>query len=100
MLEKTSESPLDNKGIKPVNPKGHQPWIFIGRTDADTEGPVLWPPDTKSRLTGKDPDAGKGWRQEEKGTAEDENTGWHHPLNGHDFEQALGVGEGQGNLAC
>ena len=99
-MEKTRESPLDNKEIKPVNPKRNQPWIFIGRTDADSEGPRLWAPDGKSWLIGKDPDAGKNWRQEEKGAAEDELVGWYHRLSGHEFEQALGGGEGQGSLAC
>ena len=80
------ESPLDCKEIKPVHPKGNQSWIFIGRTDAETETPVLWPPDAKNWLTGKDTDAGKDWRQEEKGTTEDEMVGWHHQLNGHEFE--------------
>ena len=93
-------SPLDCKEIKPVNPKRNQSWIFIGRTDAKAEAPILWPPDAKSCLTGKDPDAGKDWRQEEKGTTEDEMVGWHHWLNEHEFEQALGVGDGQGSLAC
>ena len=88
------------KEIKPVNLKGNQPWIFIGRTDAEAEAPVLWPPDAKSWLTGKDPDAGKYWRQEKKGTTEDEMIGWHHWLNGHEFEQSPGDGEGQGSLAC
>ena len=90
--------PLDCKEIKPVNPKGNQSWIFIGRTDA--EAPVLWPPDGKNWLTGKDPDAGKDWKQEEKGMTEDEMVGWHHWLDGHEFEQAPGVGDGQGSLAC
>ena len=86
---------------KPVNtPKENQPWIFIGRTDAEAETPILWPPDTKNWLIEKDPDAGKDWRREEKGTTEDEMVGWHHQLNGHDFEQAPGVGDGQGSLAC
>ena len=75
MLEKTPESPLDSKEIKPVNPKGNSPWIFIGRTDAEAEAPILWPPDVKSWLTGKDPDAGKDWEQEEKRTTEDEMVG-------------------------
>ena len=97
VLEKTLESPLDCKEIKQVNPKGNQFWIFIGRTNAEAETPILWPPDF--RLNGKDPDAGKDWRQE-KGTTEDEMVGWHHRLNGHEFEQSLGVGDGQGNLAC
>ena len=100
VLEKTLESPLDSKKIKPVIPKENQPWIFIGRTDAEAEAPKLWPPDVKSWLIGKDPDAGKDWRQEEKGTTEDEMVGWYHRLNGHEFEQALGVGDGQGSLAC
>ena len=100
VLKTTLESPLDSKEIKPVNPKGNQPWIFIGRTDAEAETPVLWPPDMKSQLIRKDPDAGKDWRQEEKETTEDEMVGWHHWLNGHEFEQALGVGEGQGSLMC
>ena len=82
-LEKTLESPLDSKEIKPVNPKGNQPWIFIGRTDAEAEAPILWLPDAKSRLIGKDPDAGKDWGQAEKGTTEDEMVGWHHRLHGH-----------------
>ena len=101
-LEKTLESPLDSKEIKPVNPKGSQPWIFTGRTEADaeSEAPILWSPDVKSRLIGKDPDAGKDWRQKEKGETEDEMVGWHHWLNGHEFEQTLGDGEGQGSLAC
>ena len=98
VLEKTLESPLDSKEIKPVNPKGNQPWIFIGRTDA--EAPILWPFDVKSQLIGKEPDDGKDWRQEEKRTTEDEMVGWHHQLNGHEFEQALGVGDGQGSLEC
>ena len=99
VLEKAPESPWDSKGIKPVNAKGNQPWIFIGRTDAEAEASILWPPDTKSWLTGKDPDAGKDWRQE-KGMTEDELVGWHHRLYGHEFEQTLGDGEGQGRLAC
>ena len=86
VLEKTLESPLDCKEIQPVHPKGNQSWIFIGRTDAEAETPVLWPPDVKSWLIGKDPDAGKGWRREEKGTTDDEMVGWHHRLNGHEFE--------------
>ena len=94
------ESPLDSKEIKPINPKGNQSWIFIGRADVEAEVPILWPPDTKNWLIGKDPDAGKDWRQEEKGTTEDEMVGWHHQLNGHEFQQALGVGDGQGGLAC
>ena len=86
--------------IKPVNPKRTQSWIFIRRTDAKTEAPILWPPYVKSWLIGKAPDAGKDWRQEEKGVTEDEMVGWHHWLDGHEFEQALGDGEGQGSLAC
>ena len=91
VLEKTLESPLDCKGIQPVHPKGDQSWIFIGRTDAEAKAPILWPPDAKSRLIGKDPDTWKDWRQEEKGTAEDEMAWWHHQLSEHEFEQALGV---------
>ena len=100
MLENTLESPLDSKEIKPVNPKESQSWVFIGRTDAETEGPILWPPDGKSRLIGKDPDAGKDWRGEERGTTEDKMVGWHHWLNIYEFEQAPGDGEGQGSLWC
>ena len=100
VLEKTLESPLACKDIQPVHPKGNQPWIFIGRTDAEAEAPILWPPDVKNWFIGKDPDAGKDWRQEEKGMTEDEMVGWHHWLNGHEFEQALGVGDGQGSLVC
>ena len=99
VLKKTLESPLDCKEIKPVNPKGNQPWLFIGRTDAEAETPILWPHDAKNWLIGKDPEAGKDWRQE-RGTTEDEMVGWHHRLNGHEFEQAPGVGDGQGSLAC
>ena len=80
--------------IKPVNPKGNQPWIFPGRTDAKGEAPILWPPDVRSRLIGKDPDAGKDWGQEEKGATEDAMVGWHHWFNGKEFEQILGVSEG------
>ena len=86
VLEKTLESPLDCKEIKPVNPKGNQSWIFNGRTDAEAETPILWPPDEKSWLTGKDSDAGRDWGQEEKGTTKDEMVGWHHQLNRHEFE--------------
>ena len=100
VLEKTLENPLACEEIKPVNPKGNQPWISIGRTDAKAEVPILWPPDAKSWLIRKDPDAGKDWRQEEKGMTEDEMVGWHHQLNGHEFEQTLGDSEGQGSLAC
>ena len=94
------ESPLDCKEIQPVNPKGNQSWIFIGRTDAVAEAPILWPPDVKNWLTGKDTDAGKDWRQEEKGMTEDEMVGWHHRLSGHEFERVPGVGDGQGSLLC
>ena len=100
VLEKTLESPLDCKEIKLVNPKGNQSWIFIGRTDAEAENPGLWLSDTKDWLIGEDPDARKDWRQEAKGTIEDEMIGWHHLLDGHEFEQAPGVGDWQGNLAC
>ena len=89
---------LDCKEIQPVNPKGNQSWIFIGRTDA--EAPILWLPDGKKWLTGKDPDTGENWRQEEKGMTEDEMVGWHHWLDEHEFEQALGVGDGQGTQLC
>ena len=100
VLEKTLESPLDCKEIQPVHPKGDQSWILTGRADAEAETPILWPPDAKSWLTGNDPDAGKDWGQEEKGTAEDEMVKWHHQLNGHEFGWAPGVGEGQGGLTC
>ena len=100
VLEKTLESSLDCKEIKPVNPKGNQSWIFIGRTDGEAEIPILWPHDVKNWLTGKDLDARKDWRQEEKGMTEDEMVVWHHWLDGHEFEQAVGVGDGQGSLAC
>ena len=95
-LEKTLESPLVCKEIKSVNPKWNQPWIFIRWTDAEAEAPMLWSPDVRSQLTGKDPDAGKDWRQEEKGRTEDEMFGWHHRVNGHEYEQAPGGGEGSG----
>ena len=98
VLEKTWD-PLDCKAIKPVNPKGNQSWMFIGRTDTEAEVSILWPPDARSWLIGKDPDAGQDWGQE-KGTTEDEMVGWHHQLEGHEFEQALGVGDGQGKLEC
>ena len=91
---------MDCKDIKPVNPKGNQPWVFIGRTDVEDEAPILWPPDAKSWLTGKDPDAGKDWGQEHKRVAEDEMAGWCHWLNRHEFEQTLGDSEGQGSLVC
>ena len=100
VLEKTLESPLDCKEIQPVHPKGNQYWLFIGRTDVQSETLILWLPDVKNWLTGKDPDAGKDWRQEEKGMTEDEMVEWHHRLNGHEFEWTLGVGDGQGGLAC
>ena len=100
VLEKTLESPLDCKEIQPVHPKGNQSCIFIGRTDAEAEAPILWPPDAKNWLIGKDPDTGKDWRREEKGMTQDEMVGWHHWLNGHEFEQALVVGDGQGGLVC
>ena len=98
--EKTLESLFDYKEIKPVNPKRNQPWIFIGKIDAEAEAPTLWPPDAKSQLTGKDPDAGKDWRQKEKGPAEDKMVGWHHWLSGHEFEQTLGDSGGETSLAC
>ena len=100
VLEKTRESPLDYKEIKPVNPKGNQSWLFTGMTDAEAEAPILWPPAAKSWLVRKDSDAGKEWRQEKKGMTEDKMAEWHHWLNGHEFEQASGDGEGQGSLAC
>ena len=100
VLEKTLESPIDIKEIKPFNPKGNQLWTLFGRTDAEAEAPVLWPPDVKNWLIGKDPDAGKDWRKEEKKATEDEMVGWYHQLNGHEFEQALGDSEEQGSLAC
>ena len=100
VLEKTLASPLDCKEIQLVHPKGNQSWVLIGRTDAEAEALILWPPDAKNWLDGKDLDAGKDWRQEEKGTTEDEMAGWHHWLEGHEFEQALGVHDGQGRLAC
>ena len=96
VLEKTLESPLDCKEIKSVNPKGNQSWIFIGRTDAEAEIPILWPPDVKNWLNGKDPDTGEDWRQEEKGTTECWMVGWHHWLDGHEFEQAPGAGDRTG----
>ena len=98
VLEKTLESPLDWKEIKPVNPKGNQSWMFIGRTDAEAE--ILWLPDAKNWLIGKDPDAGKDRRLGEKGMTEDEMFGWHHWLNGHEFEQTLGDSKGQGSIEC
>ena len=100
VLEKTLESPLNCNKIQPVHPKRDQSWVFIGRTDAEAETPILWPPDAKSWLIGKDPDAGRDWGQEEKGTTEDEMAGWHHWLNGREFEWTPGVGDGQGGLVC
>ena len=100
VLEESLESPLDCKEIKAVNPQRNQSWIFIGKTDAEVETPILWLPDVKNWLIGKDPDAGKNRRQEEKGMTEDEMVGWHHQLNGHEFEQVLGVGDGHRSLAC
>ena len=100
VLGKTLESPLDCGKIPPVHLKGNQSWIFIGRTDAEAEAPIPWPPDMKSPHIGKEPDAGKDRKQEEKGTTEDEMVGWHHWLNGHEFEQTLGDAEAQGCLAC
>ena len=100
VLVKTFENPLDCKEIKPVNLKGNQPWIFMARTDAKAEAPILWPPDAKSQLTGKDPEAGKDWGQEEKGETEDKMVGWHHWLNRHEFEQAPEDSERKGSLAC
>ena len=100
MLEKTLESPLDCKEIQQLHPKGNQSWIFIGKTDAGAEAPILWPPDVKNWLVRKDPEAKKGWRQEEKEMTENEMVRWHHRLNWHEFEQALGIGDGQGSLAC
>ena len=96
----TLESPSDCKEIQPVHPKGDQSWVFIGRTDAKAETPILWPPHAKSWLIGEDPDAGRYWRQEEKGTTEDEMAGWHHQLDGCEFEWTPGVDDGQGGLAC
>ena len=100
VLEKTLESPLDCKEVQPVHPKGNQSWMFIGRTDVEAEIPILWPPDVKNWLIGKDSDVGKDWRQEEKGTTENEMVGWHHQLDGHEFESAAGIGDGQGSLMC
>ena len=111
VLDKTLESPLDCKEIKPVNPKGNQSWIFIGRIDAEAENPIFWSLDVKERpwcwekslmkrLIWKDPDVGKDWRPEEKGMTEGEMVGWHYWLNGHEFEQTPGVGDGQGKLGC
>ena len=100
VLEKTLESPLDCKEIQSVHPKGDQSWVFIGRTDAEAETPILWSLHVKSWFIGKDPDSGREWGQEEKGTTEDEMAGWHHRLDGREFEWTLGVADGQGGLAC
>ena len=100
VLEKTLESPLDCKEVRAVHPKGNQTWISIGRTDAEAETPILWPPDVKSWFIWKDPDAGKYWGQEEKGTTKDEMTGWHHLLDGHGFGWTPGVSDRQGGLVC
>ena len=100
VLEKTLESPLDCKEMKPINPKGNHLWIFTGRTDAEAEAPILWPPEARSQLIGKDPNAGKDWGQEEKRVTEGEIFGWHHRFSGHEFQQTLGDSEGQGSLAC
>ena len=100
VLEKTLASPLNCKEIQPVHPKRDQSWVFIGRTDVEGETPVLWAPHVKSWLIGKYPDAGRDWGQEEKGRTEDEMVGWHHQLDGHEFEWTPGVGDGQGGLEC
>jgi len=100
VLEKTLESPLDCKEIQSVHPKGDQSWMFIGRTDVEAETPIFWPPDANNWLIWKDPDVGKDWRREEKGTTEDEMAGWHHWLDGCESEWTPGVGDGQGGLAC
>ena len=100
VLEKTLESPLDHKKIQPVHPKEDQSWVFIGRTDAEAETPILWSPDANDWLIGNNCDAGRDWGHEEKGTTEDEMVGWHHRLNGHEFGWSPGAGDGQGGLAC
>ena len=100
VLEKTLESPLNCRDIQPIYPKRNPSWIFIGRPDAESETPIFWPPDTKNWLTAKDPDIAKNWRQDEKGMTEDEMVGWHHWLTAHESEETLGVGDGQGGLAC
>ena len=100
VLEKTLESPLDCKEIQAVPLKGNQSWMFIERTDAEAKTPILWPPDAKNWLLGKDPDAGKDWRRKEKGTTEDEMVGWHHRFTGHESGWTPGVGDGQGGLVC
>ena len=100
LLEKTLESPLDWKEVQPVHPKGNQSWVFIGRTYVEAETPILWLPDAKSWLIWKDPDTWKDWRQKERGMTKDEMAGWHHQLDGREFEWTLGVGNGQGGLVC
>ena len=100
VLEKTLERPLECKEIQPVHSKGDQSWMFIGRTDAKAETPILWPPHAEIWLIGKDPDAGRDWRQEQEGMTQNQMSGWHHQLDGHEFEWTLGVGDGQGGLAC
>ena len=100
VLKKTLESPLDCKEIQPVHPKGDNSWVFFGKSDAKAETPILWPPHAKSSLTGKGPDAGRDWGQEEKGTTEDEMVGWHHRADGPESEQAPEAGDGQRGLAC
>ena len=100
VLEKTLESPLDCKEIQPAHPRRDQSWVFIGSTDVEAETPILWPPDVKSWFIGKNPDTGKDWRQKEKRMTEDEMVGWYHQLDGHGFGWTLGVGDGQGGLAC
>ena len=100
VLEKTPEGPLNCQEIQPVHPKGNQSWVFIGRTDAEAETPIVWPPDAKVWLIWKDFDVGRDWGQEEKGTTEDEMAGWHHWFDGHESQWTLGVGDGQGGLAC
>ena len=100
VLEKTLESPSDCEEIQPVHPKGDQSWLFIGRSDVEAETPILWPPHAKSWFIGKDSDAGRDWGQEEKVMTENKMAGWHHRLDGHEFEQALEVGDGQGSMAC
>ena len=97
---KTLENPLGYKEIQPLHPKGNRSWVFTGRTDVEAETLILCPPDAKNWLIGKDPDAGKDWMREEKGTTEDEMVGWYHWVNGHEFESTLGVGDGQGGLSC
>ena len=99
VLEKTLESPLDCKEIQLVHPRGDQSWVFIGKTDVEADTPIFWPLSVKSWLV-KDPEAGKDWRQEDKWTTEEEMVGWHHWLNGHEFESTPGIGDGQGGLAC